>query len=218
MRQPIKNFLILLITGIICQPSFSALKGGLEYQIPVDYSKLNTEELEVKAGFYYNLALKTNSGKNNEETSAALNLYTMLNNKNPNNQIYPIRLGILYDIIGMDKYAKGNFYQAIGINSSKPEPYFYLGEFYYRRCLYKKALKMYKEAYKHGFTRHYETAYKLGDIYEKFGDTQAALKYLKFASELSPNSELDNKIMHVENSDKLNKEYYSDTRIRLIER
>ena len=77
---------------------------------------------------------------------------------------------------------------------------------------------MYKRAYKNGYSRNYETLYKIGAIYEKFGDTEAALRYFKKAAEISPNSELDNKIIRVENADKSNREYYSDTRIRLRER
>lgn len=216
MRQLIKIFLVMILATSI--PAYSAVKGGLEYQIPIDYTKLSTEELENQAGFYYNTALKTSNGKVNEEMTAALNLYTILQRKNPEVPLYSIRLGHLYDIIGMDKYAKACFYTAMECDKSLPESYFRLGEFYYKRECYKKALKFYKEAYKKGFVTHYETLYKIGDIYEKFGDTEAALKYLKLASEQSPNTELDKKIQRVENANQFNKEYYSDTRIRLIER
>ena len=218
MRQLIKISIILIFVCSLSAPTFCALKGGLEYQIPIDYSKLSTEELENKAGFYYGLALKTSNGKVNDDMTSALNLYTILSSKNPENTFYKIRLGHLYDIIGKDRYAKGYFFQAIGTDSSQPEPYFRLGEFYYRRELYKKALNMYKEAYKRGYSGNYDTLYKIGDIYEKFGDTEAALKYLKLAAQKSPNSELDNKIKRVENANAINKEYYSDTRIRLMER
>ena len=218
MRQLIKISIILIFVCSLSAPAFCALKGGLEYQIPIDYSKLSTEELENKAGFYYGLALKTSNGKVNDDMTSALNLYTFLSSKNPENTFYKIRLGHLYDIIGKDRYAKGYFFQAIGTDSSQPEPYFRLGEFYYRRELYKKALNMYKEAYKRGYIGNYDTLYKIGDIYEKFGDTEAALKYLKLAAQKSPNSELDNKIKRVENANAINKEYYSDTRIRLMER
>lgn len=94
------------------------IKGELEYQIPIDYSKLSTEELENKAGFYYGLALKTSNGKVNEDMTSALNLYAILSNKNPENTFYKIRLGHLYDIIGKDRYAKGYFFQAIGTDAA----------------------------------------------------------------------------------------------------
>jgi len=215
MRHLFKIFAVLILATL---PAFSAIKGGLEYSIPIDYTKLSRDELDTKAGFYYNLAIKNSQGKLNDEMTAALNLYKMLQSQNPDNTFYNIRLGHLYDIIGQDKYAKGCFYQAIGCDDTQAEPYYRLGEFYYRRGIYKKALKFYKEAYKKGFTTHYETLYKIGDIYAKFGDTEASLKYLKLASAQSPNSELDSKIQRMEAANQANREYYSDTRIRLIER
>jgi len=54
----------------------------------------------------------------------------------------------------------------------------------------------------------------MGDIYEKFGDTRSALKYLYDAQKQSANAELDAKIKRIELQDSINKEYYSDTRIR----
>ena len=89
-----------------------------------------------------------------------------------------------------------------------------VGEFYYKRELYRKALKHYCEAYKRGFTKNYDILYKMGDIYEKLGDTRSALKYLHDAQIQSPNPELDNKIKQIEIFDSTNKEYYSNTRIR----
>lgn len=218
MGRLIRFIFIMFMLIYPVLPSYSALQGKLDYQIPIDYTKLSEEELDSKAGVYYNLALKTYNGKINDEMTTALNLYAVLCNKNPKSIFYKIRLGILYDIIGKDRYAKGCFYAAIGVDKTQPEPFFRLGEFYYRRELYKRALNMYKIAYKKGYQGHYDTLYKIGDIYEKFGDTEAALKYLKLASEKSPNSELDSKIQRVESANQINKEYYSDTRIRLIER
>ena len=61
-------------------PSFAAIKGGLEYSIPIDYSKLNEDELQAKAGFYYNLVLR--NGKDSEDMTAALNLYHMFYKSN----------------------------------------------------------------------------------------------------------------------------------------
>ena len=55
---------------------------------------------------------------------------------------------------------------------------------------------------------------RYGDIYEKFGDTRSALKYLHEAQKQSANPELENKIKRIEAQDAINKEYYSDTRIR----
>ena len=215
MRQP--SIIILLISLLfLIHPScsYGAVHGGIEYNIPTDYSKLSETELNSKARVCYFNAMKSQKGAVNEDMTNALTLYSILQNINPENIDYAVKTGALYDKLGMDRYAKGNFSRAIGIDSSKPEPYFYFGEFYYKRQMYRKAMKYYNEAYKRGMVSNYDLLYKIGDIYEKFGDTRSALEYLREASKQSPNSELDNKIKRVELSDSVNKEYYSDTRLR----
>ncbi len=151
---------------------FAAIHGALEYKIPIEYSKMNEEELNSTAEFYYNNSLKNNSKEVDENTSKALILYTMLSNKNPQNIIYTVRLGSLYDKIGKDRWAKGSFYKAMGVAPSRPEPYFYLGEFYFKRQLYRKALKMYKKAYKNGYSSHSMTIIRLKEIYIMLGDKE----------------------------------------------
>ena len=216
MRQP--SIIILLISLIILSSGLSAnsaIRGKIDYSIPVDYSKLSESEIEAKAKVYYFNALKYKDNEVNEDITNALMLYNVLLNINPDSIPYCLKLGSLYDKLGMDKHAKGNYSRAIGIDSSQPEPYFYMGEFYYKREMYRKALKYYGEAYSRGYTTNYDMLYKIGDIYEKFGDTRSALKYLQDASAQNPNSELDNKIKRIEAQHSINNEYYSDTRINL---
>ncbi len=215
MRQP--SIIVLLISLLILSSgisAFGAIKAKIDYSIPVDYSKLSEPELEDRAKVYYFNALKYKDDEVNEDMTNALMLYSVLLNINPDNLNYCVKLGALYDKLNMDKHAKGNLSRAIGIDSSHPEPYFYMGEFYYKRQLYRKALKYYGEAYQRGYQTNYDMLYKMGDIYEKFGDTRSALKYLNDASAQNPNSELDNKIKRIEAQDSINKEYYSNTRIR----
>ena len=144
----------------------------------------------------------------------ALMLYSVLQQVNPDKIEYPVKLGILYDKVGKDRQAKGNFSRAIGLDKTSPLPYYHFGDFYYKRELYRRALKYYNEAYKNGFETNYNLLYKMGDIYEKFGDTRSSLKYLYEAQKQSANPELDAKIKRIEAQDAINKEYYSDTRIR----
>ena len=215
MRQP--SIILLLISLIITGttlPTFSAVKGSIEYSIPIDYEKINEQQFEIKAREYFFNAEKLKDGNINEDMTNALNLYGILQKVNPEKIEYPIKLGILYDKIGKDRQAKGNFSKAIGLDNKNPLPYFYFGEFYYKRELYRKALKYYNEAYTRGFEKNYNLLDKMGDIYEKFGDTRSALKYLKEAQLQSNNPELENKIKRIETQDAINKEYYSDTRIR----
>jgi tetratricopeptide (TPR) repeat protein len=209
MRRLSRIILIFLLTTACFVPSYAAVKGGIEYSIPVDYSKLSEQELEIKANDYYTKAIKFNDGKVNPDITNALNLYGVLQNLNPENVLYCVRQGVLYDKIGMDKYAKGDFSKAIGINSSNPEAYFYFGEFYYKRALYRKALKHYCDSYERGYSTNYDLLYKLGDVYEKLGDTKSALKYLEMAQSVGTNSDLKAKINRVKTQDLTNREYYS---------
>ena len=215
MRQFSKKFLLtLMLFTVISVPTFSAVKGGIEYSIPLDYSKVNEQEVELKAKLYFHNALQTQDSIVNEDITNALFLYRVLDKVNPNNIDYPIKLGRLYDKVEKERQAKGYFYKAIGIDESSPIPYFYLGEFYYKRELYRKALKYYNESYKRGYETNYDLLYRMGDIYEKFGDTRSALKYLQYAKKQSNNPELENRIQKIETQDAINKEFYSDTRIR----
>ena len=204
--QMIRFLLIPLILCFSILQSYSALKGGVDYRIPFDYTKLNQTELESRAEFYYNSALNTK--ELNEDMTYALNLYNLLSNAYPENITYPLRLGKLYDVLGKDRHAKGQYYRAMSVNSSRPEPYFYLGDFYYEREQYRKALKFYLKAYDFGYTEHYQTLEKIGTIYKKFGDTEKALYYLQCAVVLNPSDSLYVRINNIKSADDTNNEYY----------
>ena len=66
-----------------------------------------------------------------------------------------------------------------------------------------------EQAYKNGYSTHYDTLYRMGDVYEKFGDSQLALKYLNDALLQNPNPELENKIKRIEAWHASNKEFYT---------
>ena len=205
---------IILLSSNLSLQAFSAIKGRVNYSIPIDYSKLSETELADKAKVYFFNAIKLQNNFVNEDMTNALFLYSVLEAKNPENLEYPIKLGILYDKLDKDRHAKGSFSRAILIDKTKPESYYYLGEFYYRRKMYRRALKYYNESYKNGFNLNYDLLFKIGDIYEKFGDSRSALKYLKEAESQVSTPELTEKIKRIENFNSINKEYYTDTRIR----
>ncbi len=160
--------LISLIFCLTLLPSYSALKGGVNYGIPIDYSKLNQAELESKADKFYYSALKSKTLT--DDMTSALNMYTMLKNAFPENIIYSLRLGKLYDVLGKDRYAKGNYYFAMNVDKKRPEPYYYLGDYYYTREQYRKALKMYLKASDKGYSAHSQTQQKINIIYKKLGE------------------------------------------------
>ncbi len=167
MTQTTSFLLIIVLIAFCHTTAFAAIRGGIDYKIPVDYSQFNQTELESEAERYYEQAAGT--AELNESMSAALNLYTMLTNAYPENIHYAIKLGKLYDILGKDRYAKGQYYRAISINPELPEPYFCLGEYFYSREQYRKALKFYLKACDKGYSNHPLTKEKLNLIYKKLG-------------------------------------------------
>ena len=168
MRQMVRFLLILLLLNFGLLPTFSAISGGVDYSIPIDYTKLNQNELETRADFYYNSALKAK--KHNEDMTSALTLYSILSKAYPDNRTYAIRLGKLYDTIGKGRYAKGQYYHAMGIDHKHPEPYYYLGEYYYSREQYRKALKFYQKASDNGYSSHALTVQRINELKKKLGE------------------------------------------------
>jgi len=57
---------------------------------------------------------------------------------------------------------------------------------------------MYLLAYKNGYSNHYQTLYKLGDTYQKLGDINKALEYLRTASRIEPSEKIEQKITILE--------------------
>ena len=110
--------------------------------------KINQTETESKAEAFFIKAVNSKTYDNN--MISALNLYRMLAEAYPENVIYPLKVGKLYDVIGKDRYAKGYYYRAMNIDKSNPEPYYHLGDFFYKREHYRKALKFYKKSYDRG--------------------------------------------------------------------
>lgn len=121
--------------------------------------------METKAEAFYTSAIQSKTLDNN--MTLALNLYSVLSDAYPDNIIYPLKVGKLYDTLGKDRYAKGYYFRAMNIDKSNPEPYFCLGNFYYDREQYRKALKFYLKAYDYGNMLSKE---KINAIYEKLGD------------------------------------------------
>ena len=105
--------IIFLLTALILvlnpQMAISAIKGGIEYSIPVDYSKLSEEEIEKKALYYYELAKRLPDDTVNEDMTNALFHYSILHQMSTGNPEYYVRLGFLYDKLHKDKMAKSCF-------------------------------------------------------------------------------------------------------------
>ena len=137
--QMIRFLLIPLILCFTLLPSYSVIKGKVDNTIPFDYTKINQSEMETKAEGFYASAIQ--SKKLDDNMTSALNLYSVLSDAYPDNIIYPLKVGKLYDVLGKDRYAKGFYFRAINVDKSNPEPYFCLGNFYYDREQYRNLIR-----------------------------------------------------------------------------
>ena len=164
--QMIRFLLIPLILCFTLLPSYSVIKGKVENTIPFDYTKINQAEMETTAEGFYSTAIQSEILDDN--MTSALNLYSVLSDAYPDNINYPLKVGKLYDVLRKDRYAKGYYFRAMNIDKSNPEPYFCLGNFYYEREQYRKALKFYLKAYEYGNILSKE---KINTIYEKLGES-----------------------------------------------
>ena len=107
MRQLSITILLISLALLINQnTAFSAIKGKVEYSIPIDYSKLSEPELSVKARKYYINALNSDTRPISEDMTNALMLYSILEKVNPDSVEYAVKLGVLNDRVGKDRYAK----------------------------------------------------------------------------------------------------------------
>ena len=206
--------LVIIITANIC---FAVEKGGIKYTPKIDYSLINTKEFENKGFQYYtNAANAKSEEKRLQNAESAIKYYRALMSKYPDNPDYALKLGLLYELTGKNKYAKEFYYRATTINENYAPAYEAFGNYYYTRKEYRRALKQYNEAYIIN-PSVYNVCNKIGTIYQKLGDTRSALKYFKEGYKINPSEELNTKIRLLEELNSSNTLYYKNTRIHFVE-
>ncbi len=110
----------------------------------------------------------------------AYDRYNLALDHNPGDIYSIIRLGVVCDEQKKDTEAKEYFYKALGIDKNNPELNFRLGNFYYSRHKYLKALFYYKTAFYKGY-KNSQLSINMSNIYEKFGDDKKAGEFSKNA-------------------------------------
>ena len=143
----INYFVILLLTflSICISPVYAVQNAQIEYTVPIDYSHINEQVLNSEAEKFFNEYLKTtNSEEKHFLLDKMLSDYSILSNINKDNPLYFIRLGIIYDKMGKDRYAKSNFCRGANLVPDYPYAFYSYGNFFFDRAEYKKALREYK--------------------------------------------------------------------------
>lgn len=191
-----------LIIGLVMSMFLSAnavQKGGIQYNIPIDYSFFNEQKLSKDAETTFNRYLQSDNEKQQALLlDQLLYDYSILGKLNPENPLYFTRLGIIYDKLGKDRWAKSNFFRGSNITNEDPYAFYSFGNFYFDRKELLKALKEYQKAYNCGYSSHYDTLYKMGLIYEKLGDFKSAIYYYKKASAIKGSDAVSSKIIFLE--------------------
>lgn len=206
MGQILLRFFIFLFM-LYC-PAFALQKGVIEYSIPIDYSLIDEKSLNDHAEILFSeYNSSTDEILKKTLLFELLSDYSILSNINKDNPLYFTRLGIVYDKLGKEKWAKSNFCRGSNLVPNYAYAFYSFGNYFFERNEYRKALKEYMRAYQYGFDKHYENLYQIGIIYEKLGDFTLAIKYFKLAQVCKDSEELTKKILLLEEMLKNNSLY-----------
>lgn len=199
------------MTNLCTVNVFAAQSGHLEYNdINFDYTKLNRNQLRKEADFYFK-KFENSKDKNVRERykHIAMGKYYLLTVMPPIEIIPYVQLARLYDEDDKSKLAKEYFSKATNIDINNPVANYHFGEYYYKRCDYKRALYHYKTAYNNGYNNSYTLNLRLGTIYEKFADLTNAKRYYTASYSLNPkNTALEGKIHSINELNYDKTEYY----------
>lgn len=208
-------FVLFICLGLFQTCVYSVQRGGIQYTIPVEYSAIDENALNTEAESLFQRYLNSDNPQQQYVLlEQMLSDYSILGNINKENPLYFTRLGIIFDKLGKDRYAKSNFFRSANLVDSNPYNYYAFGNFYYDRQEYLKALKMYKNAYNSGYNSHFYTLYQLGRIYEKLGDYTSAIKYFKEALNYKESEEIRLKIQTLEELLNINSLYNRERGVR----
>ena len=179
---------------------YGVQRGGIQYSIPTDYTRINEAELNKESETLFQQFLKAEDPRQKQILlNQLLSDYSILGEINKDNPLYFARLGIVYDKLGKDRYAISNLSRSANIIPDYAYAYYAFGNFYFDRAKYIKAMKFYQKAYNSGYNNHFYNIYQIGRIYEKFGDYTNAILYYKRALVYQDSEELRQKIQVLEN-------------------
>ena len=209
-----KKLLYLCISLLIfVLPSFSIEKGSVKYEDNLmDYSVLDGQKILEEADGYFEQYETT---KDPKYLSTAMGKYYMVTKIYPV-EIYPmVQLARTYDEKKLDRFAKEYFSICYDINKKDPYLNYYLGDFYFKRDDYKRALRYFKRAYENGYSEYFDLNLKIATIYEKFADLLTAKYYYEKAFSLDrTNTNLKDKALQIESLNYGNSGYYNNNSIR----
>lgn len=176
--------IVLLVTTLflISSPAFSAKSGGVEYHDYLfDYSHLEQEPLKTEADSLLSQALiqEDNEIKNDLLHQAMKNYYILLK-ISPDNVDVLNKRALIYDIQDRNLLARSLFSRSLNIQKDNPETNYLVGDYFYKRRDFKRALRYFSAAYENGYV-DFDINYKLAVVYEKLGDLCNAKRFYQEA-------------------------------------
>ncbi len=170
-----------------------------EQMLSIDYSKFSKDKLNASAKSNFEKALEETDLKVREKYLKSASVqYALLTKLDPDNIDNFINLGRIYDMQSLDKLAKSNFSNALGVDIKNVMANYYFAEFFYNRKNYQSALQYYHKAFQYGYEPDFQTLKKVGYIYERYGDLERAKLYYKKCISINQNEELSKKIQEIE--------------------
>lgn len=207
------RIIILLITTLflISSPAFCAKSGGVEYHDYLfDYSHLEPEPLKYEADMLLLQAMAQDSPElKNDLLHQAMKNYYILLKITPDNVDALNKRALIYDIQDRNLLAKSFFSRSLNIDKSNPETNYLVGDYFYKRSDFKRALRYFSAAYENGYS-DFDISYKLAVVYEKLGDLCNAKRFYEEAYSFDETkSEILDKIESIPEE---NKEYHGTIR------
>ena len=192
---------------------FAFQSGKIEYTVPIDYSVFDENALNNESENLFKMYLNSSDEfEKGEMLNKLLSNYSILSKINKDNPLYFVRLGIIYDKLGKDRYAKSNFCRGANLVPDYPYAFFSYGSYFFARSEYRKALREYLRAYNCGYNKNLDNLYHIAIIYEKLGDYSSAIKYYSAAFDCQNKPETAEKIQKLNELLKINSLYNENRR------
>lgn len=177
-----KKIILLLIALFSASPAFCTKSGGVEYHDYLfDYSQLDPAPLRLEAD---SLLAQAKEEENNEVKNdllhQAMKNYYILLKISPNDVNVLNKRALIYDIQDRNRLAKSFFSRSLNIEKDNPETNFLVGDYFYKRRDFKRALRYFTAAYDNGYN-DYDINFKLAVVYEKLGDLCNAKRFYQEA-------------------------------------
>lgn len=207
-----KNIVISIIsTFLISSPVFSTESGGVEYHDYLfDYSHLDPEPLKSEADLWLSQALdEQNINVKNDLLHQAMKNYYILLKISPGDVDVLNKRALIYDIQDKNLLARSFFSRSLNIQKDNPETNYLVGDYFFKRRDFKRALRYFSAAYENGYNG-FDINYKLAVVYEKLGDLCNAKHFYQEAYSFDESkSEILDKIQNIPEE---NEEYHGTIR------